>query len=497
MRACAQRWTRGLTVAAKLPVMVDTATPRLPITDPPWVDDSFVRRIRALLRTGPLHELDASKSLRDGDWSPYDLRGLALVAIDTVIDHMGLEYGATAGQVRQRLTQLAQQSAPDRPYEESQRVAEAVVSGLLNDRRRREAFTMTYSDWSGRAHRRAEVAFKLLEEVEAPDGTIVLRATDEAVNLFVGALDRDIEDAQTAAEAILASQLRRGRLDQAVHTARAARLRSIQFAARVQRVLDTTRHDIRQVDWSNDVPDLLAHALAHIDERLEVERHLIATVRELFTTGDAGPSAATLLDLIEDCQVRHLELHALLLSARTTFLEEQERQRFAVGIDSRAVELGEQLLQPLLAQPRTVARPVAARFLRAVAGPPPPRPVRLVDLVEVLLQPRRGSEDDDVTDDAPELVAGTDDSRYPADAWEIADEVFSAAAVPGGVRLSELLDMARRLDPRVTELVALSALHAFAPEDDPPRLRALDDGTPLHDAEFGGGDLLVGPATSA
>jgi hypothetical protein len=314
------------------------------------------------------------------------------------------------------------------------------------------------------------------------------------VNLFVGALDRDIQDAQAAAEAVLASQLRRGRLDQAVHTGRAARLRSIQFAGRVRRVLDTTRHDIRQVDWSNDVPDLLEHALAHIDERLEVERHLIATVQDLVTSADAGPVAATLLDLIEDCQIRHLELHALLLGARTTFLEEQERQRFAVGIDSRALELGEQLLQPLLAQPRRIARPVAERFLHAIAGPVPPRPVRLTDLVEVLLQPRRGGEDEDLTDDEPELIDLGDDRRYPVDAWQIADEVFATVTRPGGRRLSELLDMARQRDPASAELIALSALRAFAPEGAPPTISAVDDGRRLDDPEFGGGDLLVGPA---
>jgi hypothetical protein len=477
--------------------MVETATPRLPLADPPWVDDSYVRRIRALLRTVPLHELEATKALRDGDWSPYDLRGLALVAIDTVIDHMGLEFGATAAQVRQRLAGLARLSAPDRPADEADRVAEAVIVGLLNDRRRREAFVMRYSDWSGRAHRRAEVAFKLLEEIEAPDGSIVLRATDEAVNLFVGALDRDIADAQAAAEAVLASQVRRGRLDQAVHTARAARLRSIQFATRVRRVFDTTRHDIRQVDWSHDVPDLLAQALAHLDERLEVERHLVATVRELVAGGDAGPAGPTLLELIEDCQLRHLELHALLLNARTTFLEEQERQRFAVSIDSRALELGEQLLQPLLTQPRRVALPVAERFLRAVTGPVPPRPVRLSDLVEVLFQPRRGGEDEDIVDDEPELIEGDDDRRYPAAAWQIADELFAMATAAGGRRLSELLALARERDPLATELIALSALHAFAPEGTPPTLRAVDDGQVLDDPEFGGHDLLVGPATSS
>jgi hypothetical protein len=476
--------------------MVETATPRLPLTDPPWVDDSYVRRIRALLRTGPLHELEATKTLRDGDWSPYDLRGLALVAIDTVIDHMGLEFGATAGQVRERLAALARLSAPDRPADEADRVAEAVVAGLLNDRHRREAFAMRYSDWSGRAHRRAEVAFKLLEEIEAPDGSIVLRATDEAVNLFVGALDRDIEDAQAAAEAVLASQVRRGRLDQAVHTARAARLRSIQFATRVQRVLDTTRHDIRQVDWSHDVPALLAQALAHLDDRLEVERHLVATVRDLVAGGDTGAAGPTLLELIEDCQLRHLELHALLLSARTTFLAEQERQRFAVSIDSRVLDLGEQLLQPLLAQSRVVARPVADRFLRAVVGPTPPRPVRLVDLVELLLQPRRGGEDEDLAADQPDLIDGGDDRRYPATAWRIADELFAAVTATGGRRLSELLHLARQRDPLATELIALSALHAFAPEGAPPIIRALDDGHALDDPEFGGHDLLVGPAAA-
>jgi hypothetical protein len=60
--------------------------------------------------------------------------------------------------------------------------------------------------------------------------------------------------------------------------------------------------------------------------------------------------------------------------------------------------------------------------------------------------------------------------------------------------LSALLAMARQRDPRAAELVALSALHAFAPESAPPALEAVDDGQALDDPEFGGGDLIVGPA---
>jgi hypothetical protein len=471
--------------------MVDTATPRLPLVDAPWVDDSFVRRVRALLRTAPLHDLEAGKGQRDGDWAPYDLRGLALAAIDTVIDHMGLEFGATGRQVRRRLVDLARMSAPDRPADEAGRVADAVLGGLLNDRHRRAAFTVGYSDWSGRHHRRAELAFKLLDEVEAPDGTVVLRATDEAVNLFVGALDRDIADAHAAAEAVLASQLRRGRLDQAVHTARAARLRSIQYTAGVERVLDATRHDIRQVDWRGDVPDLLADALGHLDERLETEQHLITTVRTLVDGHEPDRAAVTLLDLIEDCQVRHLELHALLLQARSTFMAEQERQRFAVAADPRALELGEEVLAPALTAPAERLAPAGARFLATAVGPQPPRPVRLVDLVDLLLQPRRDEAADGDGDGTPDLEAVGDEARYPADAWRWAERIMAGVPAAGEVRLSALLADARATGSGSAELVALAALHAFAPEHATAPVRAIDDGRTLDDPQFGGRDLVL------
>jgi hypothetical protein len=113
-----------------------------------------------------------------------------------------------------------------------------------------------------------------------------------------------------------------------------------------------------------------------------------------------------------------------------------------------------------------------------------------------MFQPRRGGEDEDILDDELALVEGDDDRRYPAEAWQIAEELFAMAAAAGGRRLSELLTAARQRDPRATELIALSALHAYAPESATPALRAIDDGQPLDDPEFGGHDLLVGPAAS-
>jgi hypothetical protein len=457
----------------------------------------LARRVKALARTLPVHDLEAGKGARDGDWSVYDLRALALAAVDGVIDSMGLDWGATAADVRGRVAALARAAAPDRPAGQADQVAAAVLDGLLNDRNRREAFAVTYGDWSGPSYRRAELVFKLLEEVEAPDGTVVLRATDEAVNLFAGSLDRDVEDAHAAAEAVLESQLRRGRIDQALATAREARLRSIQFAAKVRRALDGTRRDLRQVDWGEDVPRLLDDALAHLADRLAVERKLRATLQEtlgdLAETGDGGEaavSAAQLLRVVAECQARHLELHEQVLGARSVFLAEQERQRFAPAGDVRLVDLGEELLKPLLRAGAAEGGPAAAAFLSAAVGAVPPRLARVVDLVESLLSPRRVHDEDRGAARDPDLVAidvGTD--RFPAEVRAAADAVLGQVGA-GPVRLSALLARARAAGDSVPELVALTALHAYAPEGPSP-LRATDDGTPLVDPQFAGADLLL------
>ena len=169
-------------------------------------DESLVRRTKALARTAPIHGLEESKGKREGDWSPYDLRALSLAAIDAVIDHMGLEHGATPDAVLDRLESLARLAAPDRPRSEGRRVATAVLESLLNDRGRREAFSLEYGDWTAAEFRRRRLTFKLREEVEAPDGAIVRRAEDLevgesiAVRVAEAELDAVVEAVRTLAD---------------------------------------------------------------------------------------------------------------------------------------------------------------------------------------------------------------------------------------------------------------------------------------------------------
>ena len=474
------------------------------------MDESFTRRVKALARTAPVHDLESGKAMRDGDWSSYDLRALSLAAIDTVIDHMGLEHGATSEGVLARLAGLARAAAPDRDPARHRAVAAAVLGALLNDRNRREAFSVPYGEWTGSGertgdertgsgertaagHRMAELVFKLLEEVEAPDGTIVLRATDEAVNLFVGALDRDVEDAQAAAEAVLASQLRRGRVGQAVHTAKEARLRSVQFTRKVRRILEATRRDVRQVDWGEDVPALLSDSLDHLAERLSVERRLIVTLSDTLERapeGDDARAAARLVELVRDCRSRHTDLHRELVGARAVFLDEQERQRFGRTAETRLVCLEEDLLKPLLAAPVPVGAPAAAAFLVRSLGPGPPRLLRVADLVAGLLRPRLEAAEPPLFE-PPELTElDLDPDRFPEEVRRAAEIVLSSVEARP-VRLSKLLESARRSSERAAELVGITALRAFAPESAREELDASDDGTPLDDPAAGGADLVL------
>ncbi|MEU7710225.1 hypothetical protein AB0B43_34060, partial [Streptomyces nodosus] len=59
----------------------------------------------------------------------------------------------------------------------------------------------------------------------------------------------------------------------------------------------------------------------------------------------------------------------------------------------------------------------------------------------------------------------------------------------------------RRTDPELPYLVALMAVHAASPpvgtayrQGEEKLLFGVDDGTELHDPEFGGADLIVGTA---
>jgi len=395
---------------------------------------------------------------------------------------------------------VASRMAPDRPRIEHLDVAERVLAHLLNDEPGSD-FAYDYIDG---AWQRMRHSVKILDQRQTEDGSLVVRASVEAINLLIGALDLDIADAQKAEERLLDEYIKDGRFDVAQRTAEIARLRSIQYQTHIADSLRVVRQDISRIDWAGHVLDQLRAAGAHLEERLAEEASMREALLEHFDR-TPDPEQRRLIhgvaELILDCHRRHRSLHGLVMRAEDEIPAEQVRQRFAPPAPIDAVHMARDVLDPLLALPKPRAMEVAEGFFERLAGPRSPELMDLFHLFDALLSPRREHADE-------ELAVGDLDLEEPG-----AGAGFGPAAVAGArallestrgrpERLSELLRQARAVPEdrdEVVDLVRLSALWAFAPESIthpeasavPDGLRSIRDGAELCDPEFAGDDLLL------
>lgn len=451
-------------------------------------DEALARRAKAMACTVPLHQLEANKGrMRDGAFNDYTVWGLAFVAIDTVTVQMDFDRGAAHEAVVEAVLPYARRQAPDRDEAEHREVCKWVLDELIGTSSQRE-FTVEYGDWNGGYVRRS-FGFQLLIERQAPDGSVYLRATDAAINVLVGALDTDVESAQAAAEAKLENLVRRGRLSEAQYAAQQARYRTIQLGELIRQDLAATKRNLVVVNWAGVVSPRLDGALAHIGERLEVERRIVENIRETRDRAEdpeKRAQAAGLIELLDECQNRHMVLQRKLMEARQVFLLEQERQVFAPPASVRLRDITGELLLPMLALALTDAEPLAVGFFERVLGPRPTRIGRLATMVGQLLTPPRERDELGVEVTEPDLHELTPFEAFPepvrAAATAVLDDIGSQPT-----RLSSLLAVALGHSPAAAHLVALLVLHAFSPAleshlragDESPLLLAWSDGTPL------------------
>jgi hypothetical protein len=246
-----------------------------------WTKD-LTHRLRVLLHAVPLGELRLSEGLLADDRNHYDWVALALRLFDLIIESTGLDREVDSRAARRALgpmlaaMDVARGLTPDEQRHDA--VVDRLLARLRNDPAGRQPFQLEYTDVdnSGVATRRT-LHVRLLRDYHEPDGSIALRLTNEAINLFLNALELDLEDAQAAAEAVVQSQLARGKFDDAARSARNAKLASRRYADRITDILRETRRDIRRVDWSADVPRLLEESSRHLEHRIAVERNISTT----------------------------------------------------------------------------------------------------------------------------------------------------------------------------------------------------------------------------
>jgi len=142
------------------------------------------------------------------------------------------------------------------------------------------------------------------------------------------------------------------------------------------------------------------------------------------------------------------------------FLAAQVRQRIGRRRRLRMLNLAEDVLEPVLALPVAGALEVTDRFAERALGVTVPRLARFDDLVESLWAAPRTPEPDAPPEEVDVPVDTEDVQGYPAEVVEAARSVLARAEA--GVELSDLLEA--DVPDEVAELVALSALWAFAPD---------------------------------
>ncbi len=261
---------------------------------PRSIDDGLARRLKALACTAPLHDLDARKSRLDwADAERYQMAEIGLQAIDQVTLAMDFDHGAAQPEVVRRLVPFIAAQAPDAPPAEHERVGHWVIENLINVGTPRPRVRRRLR--LGRRRRPLRAAPLRLQAARRarrrPDGEVYLRASDEAINVLVGALDTDVESAQVAAEVKLENLISRGRLGDARLAAEQARYRTVQYAEALRQKLDATRRDVRSVDWLAAVPALLDEALTHIEGRYRAETAILANIADRPRRGDRAGAA--------------------------------------------------------------------------------------------------------------------------------------------------------------------------------------------------------------
>ncbi|MEH1056895.1 hypothetical protein V6U89_17030 [Micromonospora sp. CPCC 206171] len=456
----------GLASVPATPAPKQGKIPGRGIGSTPSADLGLTRRLKALACTVPLHELDHHKAkLERIDASVYQMAEIAMHIIDQVTIAMDFDTGVAHETVEERVTPFVAIQAPDRGSDEHRRVARWVLEKLINVGTVDRVFRHVYGEINADGdYQRHTFDFKLVREVPGLHGEIYLRATDEAINVLVGALDTDVESAQVAAEVKLDNLINRGQLADARVAAEQARYRTVQYGEMLRQKLDATRRNVRVVDWEHELPDMLDRALDHIEKRFNVEHAILRNITEARDESDDPDHkrrAAELVDIVTDCIRRHTQLQSRLQSARGVFREEQDRQQFSGPPQRAALDLHGQLLRPMLGLSVSDAVAPLERFFRAASGVHSPDTPALPSLVSMLLRP---VVDRDPTagpvvvprvDPVPDDRRFTDEHRRRAEALlSLSDEVRY---------LSSLLREAADFDDDLPALIALRAAHAYSP----------------------------------
>ncbi len=478
-----------------------------PVTSDEMRNAALVKRLRVLLHAYPLFALGQSDARRDENLRHYDSLVIALKIMDIVAERMGMECEADREYIDFSLAGLL--DAMDRKAklmpDKARHVAiiDKVLAALKNDADARRPFRLPYTHIEpDGAVTQKQLEFRLIQDAFSLGGETVMHLTNEAVNLYFNALELDLEDSQAATEAIVHSQMCRGKFDEARRSAHYAVRQSRLYCDRLRRLLRDTRRDISRVDWTEGAPKLIDEAMNHIDVRLDAERNIIAAASERLEALPQGTpesmSVARVYAAIQYCIETHTVLQRELMTARATFLDSQAQQAFVSRQFSAMPDLMRDAVEPLMAMQSPQVLEIIDKTVPLLMAPKIPAQLSLPSLFDGLLRPRRAPKRDWIdieTLDASHCSGEL--AKYSEEDRDIAEHLLRS--IVQRTALSDLLAYARarRFTSAQCEIILLLVMQHFDIEStDNPIIRVEKADTLLFDAEYFGDEVWITPAAS-
>jgi tetratricopeptide (TPR) repeat protein len=400
-------------------------------------------RWKTLQLLSPVFEvINRSAPRANIDHHQYDLAQLSLRLIDYVVHNQAsLEGAVSLESLMDHLTQSARKMNPDDPDRPYAKVASIVFKGLFNDGRPHTVNWLDADASDGRVHDDL-FRFRLLRMIDS-EGGAALAATDEAILLYLRALDTDLADQALALKLMVEIQMQAGEFDKALETAKQATRTAQGLSASLRERLTDTKRDIRAVDWDGAMPSWLKEVQGKIRQQLDRDRQLLDLARSSGDDPEAQDACqAIAAEVMTGQQVwTALEIH--LQAAIPTFLKAQAMQRFNPRGLAAMIDMTRDVLDPALAAPEPVFLGGVDVLIQGIGAPPVPVAWGLGELTDALFKPpTRYDRKPPDFDDPGELVDVAPDS-LPEDVTRSALAVLGAA-VQEPIRLSGLITAARR-----------------------------------------------------
>lgn len=285
-------------------------------------------RWKILQLLGPVFELlNRAAPSADIDHRGYDFAQLALRLVDYVVHNQAsLEGTVGLDAATDHLAQAARRMNPSDPARPYTKVARLVFNALFNDGRPHDA-TWMHCDVASKYPEPDVFRFRLIRMVDGESGAAIT-ATDEAILLYLQALNTDVADRALALKLLVEIQMQSGEFDKALESARQATHTARGLSASLRERLSDTVRDVGTVDWQADMPLWLDDVRTQIRVQIERDRQLLLLPAQ---SGDDPAAAGACRDIAEEVRVgsdvwTRLERH--VLRAIPTFLAAQEVQRF-------------------------------------------------------------------------------------------------------------------------------------------------------------------------